>query len=137
MLIVDTSAAIPFVLADEAADRLPVVADAMKDGACLAPTLWTWEMANTLWKACRSGRLDERQLDTALAIIEGFDISTDPIAADKALGPTLTLAIRHHLTAYDAAYLELALRVGAELATHDGELRKAAIAEGVKVHPQP
>jgi predicted nucleic acid-binding protein len=37
----------------------------------------------------------------------------------------------HHLTAYDAAYLELALRTGLPLATLDDDLRKAALTAGV------
>lgn len=37
----------------------------------------------------------------------------------------LALAREHGLTAYDATYLELALRVGAVLATFDGKLADA------------
>ena len=43
----------------------------------------------------------------------------------------MTLARKHRLTAYDAAYLELALREGIALATLDAELERAARAEGV------
>ncbi|MGO9269985.1 MAG: type II toxin-antitoxin system VapC family toxin [Terriglobia bacterium] len=38
---------------------------------------------------------------------------------------------KHRLTVYDAAYLELAQRTGLPLATLDGDLQKAARAEGV------
>lgn len=54
--------------------------------------------------------------------------------ADRGLGGlegSVELADRHGLTVYDAAYLDLALDVDGELATLDGELRKAAEAEGV------
>jgi len=43
----------------------------------------------------------------------------------------VTLARFHRLTAYDAAYLELALRLNAPLATLDDALSNAARAEGV------
>jgi predicted nucleic acid-binding protein len=43
----------------------------------------------------------------------------------------LALARRHGLTVYDAAYLELALREGLDLATLDTELADAARAEGM------
>lgn len=46
-------------------------------------------------------------------------------------GKTVLLAERHHLTVYDAAYLELALRRALPLATLDRELRTAAEAEAV------
>ena len=45
----------------------------------------------------------------------------------------LSLADRHRLTAYDAAYLELALSRAAELASLDDDLVKAARAEGLTV----
>jgi predicted nucleic acid-binding protein len=47
------------------------------------------------------------------------------------MGARISLAQRHHLTVYDAAYLELAQRTGLPLATLDGDLRKAALAERV------
>ncbi len=44
-----------------------------------------------------------------------------------------SLASDRHLTAYDAAYLDLAKRRSLPLATLDGALTRAAIAEGVKI----
>jgi predicted nucleic acid-binding protein len=49
---------------------------------------------------------------------------------------TLALGRRHHLSSYDAAYLELAMRLGLPLATLDKNLRKAAQAEGIAVLPE-
>ena len=46
-------------------------------------------------------------------------------------GDTLNLARRYQLSAYDAAYLELALRTGLPLATLDADLAKAATSAGV------
>jgi predicted nucleic acid-binding protein len=44
------------------------------------------------------------------------------------------LAREHKLSAYDAAYLDLAIREGAPLATLDNGLRKAAKAAGVRIY---
>jgi predicted nucleic acid-binding protein len=49
------------------------------------------------------------------------------------LKETLAIATERNLTAYDAAYLELAMREGAQLATLDGDLRRAATEAGVRV----
>jgi predicted nucleic acid-binding protein len=49
------------------------------------------------------------------------------------LGDSLHLARRHKLSAFDAAYLELALRTGLALATLDASLAKAAAAGGVAI----
>ena len=62
-----------------------------------------------------------------------FDIVTDPATATYALGDTLNLARRYRLSAYDAAYLELALRTGLPLATLDAGLAKAAATAGVQM----
>ena len=58
-----------------------------------------------------------------------------PVAVDTAPDETavMTLARRHRLTVYDAAYLELALREGLPLATLDASLAEAARREGVAV----
>ena len=46
---------------------------------------------------------------------------------------TQTLCRKHGLTAYDAAYLEIAMRDGLSMATVDEDLKRAAIAEAVEV----
>ena len=43
----------------------------------------------------------------------------------------MILAERHRLSVYDASYLWLAIDVDGELATHDRDLARAALAEGV------
>ena len=48
-----------------------------------------------------------------------------------ALGDTLNLARRYKLSSCDAAYLELALRLGLPIATLDHELDVAAAKAGV------
>jgi len=64
------------------------------------------------------------------------DLALLPIQVDaetdrQAWGPTARLSERYRLTSYDAAYLELALRLGLPLASLDSELRLAAQTEGV------
>ena len=57
------------------------------------------------------------------------DTATDAFA----LGATLVLGRQEGLAAYDAAYLELALRLGLPLATLDTRLAEAARKCGVKL----
>jgi predicted nucleic acid-binding protein len=61
-----------------------------------------------------------------------MDIEIDTATSEYALSDTLKLARRHKLSAYDASYLELALRRDIPLATLDEVLRKAAKRSGVK-----
>ena len=53
-----------------------------------------------------------------------------PVPA-RTFGVVLELMRAHRLTAYDATYLELAMRRGLSLATGDKVLRPAAMAAGV------
>ena len=67
----------------------------------------------------------------AAATIVALSIAIDPATDNQLWSTTWQLAERHRLTIYDAAYLELALRVGAPLATKDKALIRAAAAESV------
>ena len=61
-----------------------------------------------------------------LADLGSLNIVTDPEGQDRILTDVHQLAVIHHLSAYDAAYLELALRRDIPLATLDQDLRRAA-----------
>jgi predicted nucleic acid-binding protein len=58
----------------------------------------------------------------------------DDQTRSHAFGDTVHLARSHGLSAYDAAYLELAMRRGLPLATLDAKLRSAAVAAGVSLY---
>lgn len=108
-------------LADLAFDRLE------RDGA-VVPVLWWFEVRNILVVAERRGRID------AASSVEFLDdLARLPIRIDREPdGPTvMALARRHRLTAYDAAYLELARRMGAPLASLDRALIDAARQDGL------
>jgi predicted nucleic acid-binding protein len=84
-----------------------------------------------LRQACLRGRVTAQG---AQAIVER--ITSLPIDVDRQPvrpGEILALALRFGLTSYDAAYLELALRLQAPLATTDAALRDAALASGVGI----
>jgi predicted nucleic acid-binding protein len=95
--------------------------------------LWALEVANVLAK-CESRRVvTEARSQRFIALLERLDIVPDHVTHLHALGMTLQLARRFKLSAYDAAYLELALRTGSALATLDMELKKAAKSAGVPI----
>jgi predicted nucleic acid-binding protein len=60
-------------------------------------------------------------------------IVVDIESANRVLSDVYRLATLHRLTAYDAAYLELALRRNLPIATLDVELRNACKAAGVAI----
>lgn len=130
-IVVNSSAALAWVYADELTPPIQQVLDyVVADHACV-PALWRLDVANSLQMAVRRGRIDAAFRDAALVDLALLNITTDPDTDDFAWSSTLRLAERCHLTLYDAAYLELAQRLGVPLATLDQELRAAAGALGV------
>jgi len=78
------------------------------------------------------GLVREAQSEAFLEMLEVVDIGADSATFSKALSDTLQIARRYRLSAYDASYLELAMREGLPLATLDEDLQKAANKAGVK-----
>ena len=108
------------------------VLDAMKGAIALVPVTWGLEVANVIAKAEAKALVMEARSRAFLEMLEGVDIEVDTATFAHALSDTLQLARRYKLSAYDASYLELALRLGIPLATLDEDLQKAAKKAGVK-----
>ena len=130
-LVLDCSATLAWVYAEETTAPIRSVFEAVLDGGAWVPALWRLEVANVLEMGVRRGRHDVDFRDGTLADLALLPIRLDPETDRHAWGATSRLATRHRLTLYDAAYLELARRAGLPLATLDHELRAAAMVEGV------
>lgn len=98
----------------------------------LVPATWGLEVSNVIAKAETKGLLNEAQSEAFLEMLGSVDIGADAATSSRALSDTLQIARRYRLSAYDASYLELALRVGLPLATLDQDLQKAANKAGLK-----
>jgi len=130
-LVLDSSAALAWIYADETTEAIRHVFDLLTENGAWVPGLWRLEVANILEIGVRRGRHDTAFRDATLADLALLPISLDPETDRQAWGATAQLASRHRLTLYDAAYLELAQRRDLPLATLDRELRSAANDEGV------
>ncbi|MBI5101835.1 MAG: type II toxin-antitoxin system VapC family toxin [Nitrospirae bacterium] len=108
------------------------VLDAMKGSNALVPATWGLEVANVIARAEAKGLVTEARSGAFLEMLEGVDIEVDAATFAHALSDILQLARRYRISAYDASYLELALRLGLPLATLDEDLQKAAKKAGVK-----
>ena len=108
------------------------------DEEALVPSLWPLEVANALVKAKQRGRVTETQIIGFLEDLSEFAINVDTRGIDRSLTEVRFLAEQYQLTSYDAAYLELAMRTGAPLASSlDEQLREAAVAAGIQLVQQP
>ncbi len=128
-VVLDASTLIAFLLGEEAS---PVAEEAMRvaeaEGA-IAPVIWWYEIRNALVVNQRRKRLSKGEADVLLDAIQRLKVEIDRDTP----GAIVHLARKRAITIYDAAYLELALRREHLLATLDGDLAGAAIAEGVGI----
>jgi predicted nucleic acid-binding protein len=108
------------------------VLDALKDDNAIVPVTWGLEVANVIARAEARGLVSEARSGEFLELLDGVRIEVDAATFTQARSGTLQLARRHNLSAYDASYLELAIRRGLALATLDQGLQKAAKKSGVK-----
>ena len=129
--ILDASVTFPWLFEDEASPEADGLLDLVTEHGAVVPSLWYLECANGLAMAERRGRIDGEGIARAIGLLHRLPLEVDDAAPSHALDSVLTLARAHGLTAYDAAYLELALRRGLPLATDDGPLRAVANVVGV------
>lgn len=89
----------------------------------VAPALWAYEIRNAILMGVKRGRITKDASQKLLIFLSDLDVQLlDPPSHDA----IFSLADRHGLTVYDAAYLDLALRENLPLASLDQALRKAA-----------
>ncbi len=133
--VIDSSVALSWLLPDERPSRADALADRLAIETPVAPALWTLEVGNALLAARRRDRLTDRDLDRLLDVFGSLPIEIDALPARESLPEIVTLARKHRLTTYDAAYLELSRRRNLPLATLDARLAEAGRAEGVALLP--
>ncbi|MGE5579949.1 MAG: type II toxin-antitoxin system VapC family toxin [Bacillota bacterium] len=131
---VDASVALSWVLPDERCPQSIALRDRAAADPSLTllvpPTFW-YELSNSLWMTIRRNRIRH---DDAMALLEmlvefGFETQVpDP-------GDCLALALFHNISAYDSAYLALALDTGTALWTLDRLLSRTALATDVRTEP--
>ena len=126
--VLDASTALVWFLPDETSSVADQTLRLLGKRAAIVPDLFWHEMRNVLLTSCRRKRISLPEVWHSMGRLEQLSISTAR-AADNTL--ILTLAERHSLTAYDAAYLALALDRQLPLATLDRKLTKAAESEGL------
>lgn len=120
-IVVDASALAALLFGEPEA---PKVAEQLGDSALVAPTLFSYEIANICWKKLR------RHPERRAALLEAYSLlgRMEVEEVEVSIPETLLLADRANLTVYDASYLWLSRKLGLKLVTLDGDLNAAAIA---------
>ena len=132
-LVLDASATIALFYGEISGAERSRLEDAIEQSGAAVPQLWHLEVVNVLLIGYRKGRHGLDALRQYLSDIALPRITVDSETQSRAWGSVLELAAKHGLTSYDAAYLELAIRLRASLATLDKGLVQAARDEGVRL----
>ncbi|HET6804445.1 MAG TPA: type II toxin-antitoxin system VapC family toxin [Frateuria sp.] len=131
--VLDASFVFPWLFEDEATPAADAMLALVGARGAVVPTLWHTEIANGLGIAERRNRITEAEVREAIGLLDALPLVADETRPAQVFDTLLHLMRTHRLTAYDATYLELALRRGLPLATSDGALRRAAQASGVEL----
>ncbi len=132
-LVIDCSVTMAWCFEDEGSELADTVLDHLADTEAWVPSLWAFEVANVLLVAERRGRLKPADSIRFVELLSGLPILIDDSTHGRALGPVLSTGRELGLSAYDATYLELAMRLGGVMATGDERLRAACRKSGIPV----
>jgi predicted nucleic acid-binding protein len=127
--VLDASAVLVLMLDDEPEGPVTPLLEALSSFDPIVPMLWDCEVANALMAARRRGRISASDVTRSLQSVSSMGCTRDTQVIDPSV--LASAAAEHDVTAYDAAYLLLAIRRGAPLATVDRQLARAAVVAGV------
>ena len=129
--MVDNSIVLAWFLPDESDGMADALLERLQAGWTMTvPALFGFELINALLVAERRGRAAIDQVVTAVDEVLALPMRFAPLPFLPLL---LDLGHYHRVSAYDAAYLETALRFDLPLATLDRRLATTAGAAGIEV----
>jgi predicted nucleic acid-binding protein len=132
--VVDASVVLAWCFPDENSALAKRVAQMFKEGeSAIAPSFWPHEVLNALLAGEKRKRISGRLVQTFLTDLAALPIVLQPSPAESVFEQVQTLCREHSLTAYDAAYLDLAKANDLPLATLDEDLVRACAKTGVEL----
>jgi len=129
-IVVDASMAAAWTLDDEKTVIGDRILDEVKVNNPITTSLFWHEYRNILIVAQKHGRVTRGRMSVLLRDMRLLEMEEYPQGSDERI---IALAFRYNLSAYDAAYLDLAIDRYGLLATNDKKLARAAWLEGIKL----
>ena len=133
MFVLDCSMTMAWLFEDEQTEYSEKVLDSLNTNKAIVPTLWIYEVLNVLLVAERKKRITHTQSILFLETLKHLPIEIEDQLLLPKCESLLSSARDYHLSAYDAAYLDLAMHKGYPLASLDKQLLNAASEAGVKL----
>ena len=132
-IVIDASVALAWCFPDEESDYADGVLVALENRATIVPAIWSTEITNALLVGERRKRIRQPEVRRFVELLKSLTILENGQPFAETMSNILPIAREYDLSAYDAAYLDVAVRHGAPLATLDTELQKAGRAAGIKI----
>lgn len=124
--VLDASVVLAWCFPDENAALAQHVAGMFKrGGTAIAPSFWPHEVLNALLTGEKRKRISKELVRNFLDDLATLPIVLEQFPAAVVFQRIQHLSREHGLTAYDAAYLDLAVDSGLPLATLDEDLARA------------
>lgn len=134
--VADSSIGIAWVVGSQATELTNSLLDDVIEGRSVhVPGFWFLEVANGLVVAVRRKLITEAQRRKGMELLRALPLEQDEAKLNSTFVEISELATKHHLTVYDACYLEFAKRKRLPLASRDEALRGAASRDGVELLP--
>ncbi len=133
--VVDASVTVAWVFRETANAYATGVLQELTRLEAAAPSIWPLQVANALLTAQHKGKLTVPECEYFLSLLSQLPIHVEHETPEHVWDQVLGLAQHYHLTVYEAAYLDLAMRLARPLATQDPSLRQAAEELGLFYEP--
>ena len=114
---------------------LKVIQQAAEGAIFYVPTIWHYELAQVAYTLTKKKIITQAVAQNSFSQLAGLPIMADSLSHANSINASYALSLQYGLSIYDSAYLELALRLHAYLATNDNNLIKAADKAGVALLP--
>lgn len=131
--VLDASVAMGWSFRDERNAYAHGVLRRLRADSAMVPAVWVLEVANGLLVAERRGRFSPADIATVCENLGDLPVEVVDVTFDQAMSTVLNLGRTEQLSAYDATYLDLAMRERLPLATQDDRLWAAAGRVGVEL----
>jgi len=132
-VVLDASVALAWCFPDEHSPYADQVLQEVEGRPVLVPSIWALEIANGLLVGERRKRLGQTEIVRFLDLLEALPVQKVSVPIATQISGILPLGREHGLSAYGASYLDVAIRRGADLATADDALEKAARKAGIGI----
>lgn len=133
LFVLDCSVTMAWCFEDESNATSDKILASLKESKAMVPSIWPLEVINVLRVGERKKRLSASQSNTFINLLRGLPIEVDMNPIDLPNQSILEISREYSISAYDAAYLELALRKNLPLVSFDKILCEAAKNAGIEI----